>query len=227
MKKDWGQRKSPAAEIGGMKKAGQESSKSKSDEIDELMRFLQPGREVGLAILRALEEFPEKYVVLMVANRKKYPVLAEQLIKYFVGKKAEGIFITTNKPAVDLVEGLRKEKVDLGKVNLIDTVSKRSGEGEVDAHNIIYIDSPENLTELDSAINDCIEKVQGKNRFFVLDSMSTLLVYNTERTVEKFMHSLSGKARAKQFKTVFTLASETRQETLNILSQFCDKVIEI
>ena len=227
MKKNLGRQKSPAAETAWLKKAGQESSKNRADEIDELMRFLQPSREVGLAILRTLEEFPEKYVVLMVANRKKYPVLAEQLIKYFVGKKAEGIFITTNKPAVDLVEGLRKEKVDLDKVNLIDTVSKRSGEGEADAHNIIYIDSPENLTELDSAINDCIEKVQGKNRFFVLDSMSTLLVYNTERTVEKFMHSLSGKTRAKQFKTVFTLASETRQETLNILSQFCDKVIEI
>ncbi|MDP2973479.1 MAG: ATPase domain-containing protein [Candidatus Diapherotrites archaeon] len=243
IKKNLGQQKSAAAETGGIKKAGQESGKAaettrpgkpgqesgknRADEIDELMRFLQPGREVGLAILRALEELPEKYVVLMVANRKKYPVLAEQLIKYFVGKKTEGIFITTNKPAVDLVEGLRKEKVDLGKVNLIDTVSKRSGEGEVDAHNIIYIESPENLTELDSAVNDCIEKVQGKNRFFVLDSMSTLLVYNSERTVEKFMHSLSGKARAKQFKTVFTLASETRQETLNILSQFCDKVIEI
>ena len=227
MKKNFGQRKSAAAEIGEMKKPGQEGGKSKSDEIDELMRLLQPSREIGLAILRALEELPERYVVLMVANRKKYPLLAEQLIKYFVGKNAEGIFITTNKSAVDLVEGLRKEKVGLGKVSLIDTVSKRSGEGEADAHNIIYIESPENLTELDSAVNDCIEKVQGKNRFFVLDSMSTLLIYNTERTVEKFVHSLSGKARAQQFKTVFTLASETRQETLNILSQFCDKVIEI
>ena len=200
---------------------------SRSDKIDELMRSLQPGREVGLAITRALDELPEKYVVLMAASRKKYPLLAEQLIKYFFGKKDEGIFITTNKPAVNLVEELKKEKIDLTNVFLIDTVSKRSGEEEAASHNIIYIESPENLTELDSAVNDCIEKVQGKNRFFVLDSMSTLLVYNSERTVEKFMHSLSGKARAKQFKTVFTLASETRQETLNILSQFCDKIIEI
>ncbi len=205
------------------KKAG---GKDRAAEIDKLMKYLQPGRGLGISIMKSLEELPETYTVLATASRKKYALLGEELIKYFLKQGAQGIFITTNKPASTLIESLEKNSVDWSRLFLIDVVSVRSNEQQLSEENVIYVDSPEDLTELDAAINDCIKKALEKNRFLVLDSLTTLLVYNPERTVERFMHSLSGKTRANQFKAIFTLASETKKETLGIISQFCDNVLE-
>lgn len=205
---------------------GAAGQKSRSEEIDELMQFLKPGRELGLTVRKHLDELPQKYVVLLVTGHKKYGLLGEQLIKYFLGKGEEGILVTTNKPAANLIEELGKGKVDAGKLFFIDAVSRKSNEDEVDGERVVYVDSPEDLTELDSAISDCAEKLQGKGKFLVVDSLSTLLVYNNEKTLEKFVHSLSGRMRAKGFKVVLTLVSR-RQETLSVLGQFCDKVIEL
>ncbi len=200
--------------------------KSRAAEIDELMQFLKPGRELGIMVRRHLEELPEKYVVLVVTTHKNYALLGEQLIKYFLEKQVAGIFVTTNRPAANLIEVLQRDKLNVGSVFFIDAVSRKSSEEKAGGKNVIYIDSPENLTELDSAIGECTEKLQSKNRFFVLDSLSTLLVYSPQRTLEKFTHSLSGKMRAAQFKVVFTLVSK-KAETIGTLGQFCDKVIEI
>lgn len=206
---------------------GGTATKERSAKIDELMKYLQPGRGVGITVLKNLEELPDHYTVLVMVKRKKYGLLTEELAKYFLGRKGQGIVITTNKPGQNLLESMKNSGIDSSKLFIIDVVSKRSGEEEAAEQNITYVDSPENLTELDAGINEFLEMVQGEVRFLILDSLSTLLVYNSDRTVERFMHSLSGKMRAKEFKAVFTLVSETRPETLGILSQFCDKVIEI
>ena len=67
--------------------------------------------------------------------------------------------------------------------------------------------------------------MQPGKSFLVVDSLSTLLVYNAEKTVEKFVHGLGEKMKELDFKNVFTIRSKTRPEIMDVLIQFCDKVI--
>lgn len=65
----------------------------------------------------------------------------------------------------------------------------------------------------------------GKNFFIIVDSLSTLLVYNDEKLVEKFAHRLSGKARLLNAKAVFLI--NPGKKLIQTISSFCDKTIYV
>ena len=53
-----------------------------------------------------------------------------------------------------------------------------------------------------------------------------MLIYNAEKTIEKFVHRIGETLRSKGFQAVFVIMDETKPEVMNVLSQFCDKVIK-
>jgi len=205
------------------KKAGpKDAGKSQGEQIDELMEYIEGGGSLGLEIEKRLDELPEKYVVLLVTNQEKYDLLIANLVKAYTKKGASGIFVTINRSGESLVKMLGENKVDCSKLFIIDVISK----GEKKTENISFVDSPQDLTELQAEASDIAEKIPPGNRFFILDSLSTMLIYNAEKNVEKFVHRFGERLRSQGFQTVFIIMEKTKPEVMNVLSQFCDKVIK-
>jgi archaellum biogenesis ATPase FlaH len=66
------------------------------------------------------------------------------------------------------------------------------------------------------------------NRVAVFDSVSTLLLYNKAESVERFVHNLAGKIRNLQTIAILLMVHlEEEKDTIRVISQFCDKTIEI
>jgi len=200
--------------------------KSQAEEIDQLMNYIKQGGSLGLEIEKMLEELPEKYNVLLVTSHDKYDLLIANLVKNFRKKGMPGIFVTLNKSGKDLLKLLQESKVDCNNIRIIDVVSKGMPGPKAQGSCMTYVDSPQDLTEIEAQISDCIESLPKGNRFFVLDSLSTILIYNAEKTVEKFVHLLGERLGEEHFQAVFTIMDKTRPELMNVLAQFCDKVVK-
>lgn len=199
--------------------------KSQAETIDELINYLTTGGSLGLEIEKRLEGLPSKYVVLFQVEQEKQELVVSNIVKAFTKKKMPGIFVTLNRGGPDLIGMLEKNGVDCGSLFIVDAISKGGGKVEKNAK-ISYSDSPQDLTEMQAQIGDFIEIMPPGERFFVFDSLSTLLIYNAEKTVQRFVHLLGEKLRANGFKAVFTIMKETRPETMNILGQFVDSVVK-
>lgn len=199
--------------------------KSRGEELDELMAYLKGGGSLGAEIENRLDAMPGKYSVLLLAKQEKYGLLLMNVVKYFCKKKMSGIFVTLNKPGKDLVGLFNEHGVNCENLFIVDGISKRRDLLMESNERVSYIDTPKDLTDLESRILDFILKMNPGQKFFVLDSLSTLMIYNGERTVERFVHSLGEKLRAMGFKSVFIIMEGTRPEIMNVLSQFTDKVI--
>ncbi|MDY6762081.1 MAG: hypothetical protein SVY41_03455 [Candidatus Nanohaloarchaea archaeon] len=66
------------------------------------------------------------------------------------------------------------------------------------------------------------------NRVLVLDTLSTLMLYNDEDMVSQFAHDLSTKIREWGVKGLMpTIEEEADEDLLASLNQFVDKTIEI
>jgi len=188
------------------------------------MAYIEQGGSLGMQKEKKLEGLPEKYVVLLVIGHDKYDLLIANITKNFTKKGFSGIFVTLNKDGKDLIAMLQKNKVDCTNLFVVDAVSKKGSVPKV-SKNISYVDSPQDLTELEAQIIDFAKKMQPEKSFLIIDSLSTLLVYNAEKTIEKFVHGLGEKMKELGFKNVFTIRSKTRPEILDVLIQFSDKVI--
>ena len=86
----------------------------------------------------------------------------------------------------------------------------------------LYVSSPTALTELALAM--------GKLRqtdLIILDNISSLLLYNKDAEVLKFLHGMMTKIRQTKTKAVYSILKESKKEFVADLTLFADAVIEI
>ncbi|MDA1196923.1 MAG: hypothetical protein O2779_03095 [Nanoarchaeota archaeon] len=148
-----------------------------------------------MKIKRVLEQ---NDTVLQVVSKFKYRDSLCTLMKGLNGKKV--CYISLNKPASNVREGLNNKNISTANTFFIDAVSASLGHNlEID--NVMYVSSPSALTELSIAI---ISALNGNNfDAFVFDSLSTLDIYNLGSESERFTRKIINSINAKHSKGVF------------------------
>ena len=171
---------------------------------------------------------PEKMQnIILIIPDEKYKETITNLIKELVGLKKTVCFVSVNKTKNALEKELKEKKVSTEKVYFVDCVSKSISKGRVkwSDEKTQYIDNPTSLTQMSLAIFNLFERV--KIDFFVLDSINTLLIYNTEKDILKFVHHTTGKLKESSQSGIFVfLKQETNEKLLKEFAQFTDKIVQ-
>jgi len=187
--------------------------KIKERQIDEILKNLKPNR-----------------VALFIIDPKKYHSVHLKILKGLIKiKKFSGIYITVNKPYDALFKYLKDNKLPTDNIFFIDAISKSVSNEIRLTENCLYIPSPSHLTDLGMALTQALESMNRRgDKFLILDSISTLLVYNDFETVAKFVHFIISRLRV--FGLVGLIISIEKildEKMINILMEMCDEVIEI
>lgn len=177
-----------------------------------------------------LKELETSKVVLVVVPSTSMQKVNLRILKYFLNtKNASCVYVTVAKPYKTMINILTKNKIKTSKIFFIDCITIRSEAEEMQrAGNTVFC-HPQALTNVSIALTTAIKSLpKDTDRVLVLDTMSTLMLYNEAGTVGKFVHSLTGKVRAWGVKSViFTLEEETDKKVISQITQFCDKCIEV
>lgn len=177
-----------------------------------------------------LRKLPKEFIILINVSAEDYLKTNIEVLKILVNEdKLPGVYITINKPYLTMKKVLEDEGMDIKKIKFIDCITKTAG-GKIDSgdENVIYLDSPENLTGLGVAMGEAIRSIPEDEKFLFMDSLSTLLLYHNAGTVAKFSHFLTGRMRVWGLRGVLmAVEKETDPEFTNQLSQFCDAVITL
>jgi len=166
-------------------------------------------------------------VVLALTSAKDYNETNIDLIKYLIYTKNEpGVYLTFNKPYNTMKHIIEKENIDSRMIIFIDAITLPSGGKATNSERCLYLDDLRNLSDLAVVIDEAIESIPLEKKFLLLDSLSTLLLYNNTGSVAKFIHFLTGKLRIWNLDAIFlSLELESDAEFLDQLSLFCDKKI--
>lgn len=173
-----------------------------------------------------LHGLPENFIVLTLVRSENSEKANLALLDYLVNTKGHrGNYIAVSRPYSDISALLRKNSIDPDGLFFIDCISRDTG-GEVEAHNCVYIDSPQHLTDLSIAMQELFAMKHGE--FVVIDSVNTLSIYNDRERLMKFMHFMSTKIRLHELKGVMiSLHKGTDPAFISEIAQFCDKVIDL
>jgi hypothetical protein len=107
-----------------------------------------------------------------------------------------GIIISLSEPQIILKKALEKQSIDTSDLLFIDgvTVSAMGRKGE--EKNCFYVNKSSDLTGIGIAITKAMSLVENKeNMVIILDSVSTLLIYNDPNLIIRFLHMLINKIR--------------------------------
>lgn len=187
--------------------------------------MLRPGKEFEAKLQTILESLPLGSANLLLVDVKDYSRIPHALITYFQSQKIPGVYVTVNKPFMDIAKQITPLP---SNVMFIDVITPLTGKEVENTAQVTYLDSPLALVEMNMAISEKMKGVVANQRFLILDSVSTLLVYNSPQSVEKFCHTVIAKNRSDNTIGLFILIqTDEGHSVTETLSQFVDRVITV
>ncbi len=174
--------------------------------------------------LKHLENLGDSYAALVVTGTDKLQDATNEIIRDYTKKKVPGIYVCFNKPESAVRKILEDSKIDTEKIFFIDCITTSMGEPK-GGKNVLHISNPSDLTGLGVAIREFMDNIPS-DKFLVMDSLSTLLIYNTENTVVKFVKSVVDQSQQNRLKTTIFTTVPKGGNFMNKISLFFDKVIE-
>ncbi|MBN1156876.1 hypothetical protein JXA85_04615 [Candidatus Woesearchaeota archaeon] len=170
------------------------------------------------------DEMSNNQITLFVLNKEKYADLRKELLKAMVDCFKKICYITTNKPYNSLVDELEKANLSTENIFFIDTITKTVKTPQ-QSSNCIFIDSPTSLTDISLGFSDAMNEKQCD--ICILDTVSTLTIYQDSSLVIKLVHNLITKIRVIGKHAIFVALKEDGEEFINDISMFADKVIRL
>ncbi|MCD1293992.1 hypothetical protein CUJ83_03150 [Methanocella sp. CWC-04] len=143
--------------------------------------------------------------------------------------KMKGIYVGINRPSDRIIEELETAGIDTGNIIFIDALTKTVSGNTANSDNRYFMNHINDLTELGILLSVTMKKMKDDQRFFVLiDSITTLLIYNDNNTVLKFLHYLSARFRIMKVNGIFVAFKSAKLEDFfSQVAVFCDDVVEL
>ena len=166
----------------------------------------------------------ESPVVLLNVSPLIYHEGVLDTLRYFSERFGTGLYITLNKPCATLQGSFEKSGVPSERLVYLDSITNTP---EHDTETCRYLGRMRELTEICVALMKLVAE-RKEVRFVMLDSVSTLLIYNDPKSVARFCHSVVEKLRSMGLPGAFVLVDmEEGKDMVAQLAQFCDTYVKV
>lgn len=125
------------------------------------------------------------WISLMLVPVENILKVNTEAIKLLQERDYKGIYISLSKDYLELSNIFKSENIDLEKLHFIDGISQMFGVAKVDRPNVTYVDGPLSIESIQKQILAIEKEMPEKKKFLFLDSITTVLLYNSlEKTLE-------------------------------------------
>ncbi len=167
-----------------------------------------------------LSQLKKNQNVVLISSSRDHEKTMSELHKAVSKKFKKICMITINTSFSALIEKFQKHGIYYSNYYFIDCISEKNIIVK-QSKQCLYVSSPTALTELALAI--------GKLRqidLIILDNISSLLLYNKDAEVLKFLHGMMTKIRQTKTKAIYSILRESKKEFLADIELFADAVVE-
>ncbi|VVB54357.1 Uncharacterised protein [uncultured archaeon] len=181
------------------------------------------GRSSGIDINSDLQG---AQILVLVIPEDQYNDKVMAILKNLAESNTNKVcYVSLNRPYSSLRNNLASAGVSINSIYVIDAITKTAEMAE-NTENVEFISSPDALTELSLAVSNSFDVKKFNYLFF--DSLSTLLVYESDRVVTKFVHFLMAKIRVVEARAIFTvLKRDVDSVLLKDINMFADKIVDL
>jgi hypothetical protein len=174
-----------------------------------------------------LKGLPGEWIVMLEATAEDVQGINLAAVKALTGQGQTGIIVSANRPSKNLLGVYAANGIDPGKVFIIDCISKTYDPNPPANDHVVYVDTVSSMTSISIAFDEMVRKL-GAGNFFLIDSLTTMLVYNKPDAFGRFIHGILTKSRMVGVNGFLaSIEGGTNPEIRAELAQMCDKVFRI
>lgn len=170
-------------------------------------------------------ELEGKVTLLQVPLRQSIAANIETL-KILQSWGFEGVYICLSYPAIELVWLFEKEGLDIDKIFFIDGISRMYASKELEK-NVEYIPSPMGTEAISNALRRTLSEMKAEKRFVFLDSITTVLLYNSFQQTMQFSNFITETLKQEQVLGVIISVSRgpVNDTLFNQLRKISDEIV--
>jgi hypothetical protein len=164
--------------------------------------------------------------ILLPGNN--YTDLITALFEHMRSKPEDAwVYLSITRPYDNIVKEF-KDMPERKNIKFIDCISRAAGIPPSEP-NSIYIESPSLLEKIILEVTDIFRDLENDvDKYLIIDSLSSLLIYNDDSLVTEFFTHLSNRTRMLGIHTVSLVIEEETDESLNkTLYLKSDKIIKV
>ena len=167
--------------------------------------------------------------LLRVPAEKSVDVAVEALTIMINESGYECVYITLGKPFGELNKFFRSKGIDIGKLYFIDAISQMYGAPRESTKKCTYVSGPIDIDSITSALNDLLLSLSSAKKCVFLDSVTTVLLYNSLPRTVRFSKFLTRSVRDMGVDAVMVSVARgaTTERLIKELSKLCDEFIDI
>lgn len=162
----------------------------------------------------------------IVTTGKSYNITKIDLLKFLINQNnLHGLYITINAPCTTVGKVLMQNNIDVSKLYFIDVMEKENLVETEHGKACLGNSNPMNLTVLEINVKKVLKGHEEIN-FVLLDSLTTLLIYNNMNVILRFIHSLKNNIESLgKYLIVILVEDEETKELIPHLSQLLEKMV--
>jgi len=181
--------------------------------------------DVNNQIKKEFGTLKSNFLVLLNVNAENY---FEAVMKSasIMSKRKKGVYVTVTRPCRFILKEMKKRNINTDNILFLDCISAMAGESGNEF--FTCIENPAAIEEISMHINSLLNKIESDEKFLLIDSLSTLLIYNSIDSVKEFSMFLTNMLRLKGVDGILVIIEKEAPEDLKqILIAMCDKVIHV
>jgi KaiC/GvpD/RAD55 family RecA-like ATPase len=183
--------------------------------------------EVKDKLEKELESLGDNFVILLDVKAENYSEAVLCATEFMLKKGKKGVYVAASRPYKFILKEMGKRNIETENLLFIDCISGMGGErdgGEI----CTYVENPAAIEEIIMHVSLSLRKLKSRGNFLIMDSISTLLIYNTLHSMEEFSMFLINKMRLEDVSGILIIIEKQVPEELEqILTAMCDGVIHV
>ncbi len=142
-----------------------------------------------------------------------------------------GVYMSTLKGYPEMTKIFENNGVDVSKVYFVDVISKMYGLEPQSTPYCEFVSSPINIQSISNAIKNYLDKIKGKDRFVIFDSLTTILLYNSLPRIVQFTTAIAEHLKAEHVNAILvmmtTAKGSTNDRLINQIKPMIDEFINV
>lgn len=179
--------------------------------------------------LAAPVQWPDGHpIVLATTSPSLYNRNLCRLIQALHARFGHGVIVTANRPYHVLAAAMRDAQIPLEGLEFVDCISALTGHHPPNQRGVTFIDGPLLLEMIALRTQQLARFMPDRDRFVLVDSVSTLKLYNGVDAVAEMAHSLSTRMRLMAIPAAFLALDDPGEDALrHAIAGYCDDVVPL
>ena len=161
-------------------------------------------------------------------NSNAFMVTASTMIPLLQMFEMSGVYISASRGAAEVIQAFESIGVDVSHIQFIDLVSSGIlGGTNVPYSNVHFVDSPIMLESVLLRTLYILKTTNHERNFVFLDSVNALAIYNEDRMLAEYLHTLINSFRQQEvLSVILNVPDQTPPLVLSNLDLYCTDLID-